>query len=492
MSEQNIPQEGNSHLDDRNINYIFGEDFLLQNDTAKHLYHNYAEKMPIIDFHCHLPVKQIADNYAFKNLTDIWLRGDHYKWRAMRTLGVDEKYITGEASDEEKFIHWAEVVPETLRNPLFHWTHLELKDPFGIETYLNKDNAKSVYEHCNTLLREPGYTTQGLLKHYNVTSVCTTDDPCDLLEHHDRLKDSDFSTKVLPAFRPDNVLKITTGDAFRSYIRKLSDISGVRISDLDSLIAAIKERVDYFHGKGARLADHGLNYIPVFNGDSASVAHTLKEVLKGHDSISEGAVADYVSLVLYELCKMYHEYGWVQQFHLGALRNVNKGKLKTFGPDTGFDSIGDYRQAPGLAALMDKLEQGGQLTKTILYNLNPADNELFATMPGNFNEGPGKGKIQYGAAWWFLDQLDGMEKQIDALSNMGILSCFTGMLTDSRSFLSYSRHDYFRRLLCNIFGKDIEAGLLPNDERWIGKMIEDISYNNARAYFGWEGSSCSG
>ncbi len=487
MNDQTLPQEENTSFKSRQPNYIFGEEFLLQNDTARQLYHDYAEKMPVIDFHCHLPVKQIADDYTFKNLTDIWLRGDHYKWRAMRTLGVDEKFITGSASDEDKFLKWAEVVPDTLRNPLFHWTHLELKDPFGVEAYLNTDNAKQIYEHCNSLLKKPAFTTQGLLKHYNVTSVCTTDDPCDSLEHHDRLKESDFSTKVLPAFRPDSVLKIEAGQVFRNYVKNLSEVSGISVNNLDSLLEALRNRVNYFHEKGARLADHGLNFIPAFDEkNKAAVEQTLKSVLGGTDNILDVDIENYRGLVLFELCKMYHEKGWVQQFHLGALRNVNKGKLKTFGPDTGFDSIGDYRQAPGLAALLDKLEQGGQLAKTILYNLNPADNELFATMPGNFNEGPGKGKIQYGAAWWFLDQLDGMEEQINALSNMGILSCFVGMLTDSRSFLSYSRHDYFRRLLCNIFGKDMEDGLLPNDERWIGKMIENICYNNAKEYFGWE------
>ncbi|MGH2642957.1 MAG: glucuronate isomerase [Chitinophagaceae bacterium] len=469
-------------------NFI-GEDFLLQNKTAKTLYHEYAETMPVIDYHCHLPVQQIADNYFFKNLTDLWLRGDHYKWRAMRTLGVDEKYITGKGSDEEKFLHWAEVVPDTVRNPLFHWTQLELKDPFGITELLNKENAKKIYNQCNKLLAQPEYSAQGLLKHFDVKVVCTTDDPCDDLHFHQTIYKSKFSIKVLPAFRPDKALQIGSGVTFRDYIKKLSKASGVLIKDIDSLLEALQQRVDYFHQHGGRLADHGLNYIPLFNErDKKNINDYFIKVLKGDDKSAESrAIQDnYAGYVLIHLCRMYHAKGWVQQFHLGALRNTNSGKLEKFGANTGFDSIGDFRHATGLAELFDKLDQTGQLSKTILYNLNPADNEIFATMAGNFNEGPVKGKMQFGAAWWFLDQLDGMEKQINALSNMGILSCFVGMLTDSRCFLSYSRHEYFRRLLCNIFGKDMEAGLIPSDEKWIGKIIQDICYNNAEKYFGWK------
>jgi glucuronate isomerase len=466
---------------------FIGEDFLLQNKTAKRLYHEYAGKMPIIDYHCHLPVQQIADNYTFKNLTDIWLRGDHYKWRAMRTLGVDEKYITGEGSDEEKFLHWAEIVPYTVRNPLFHWTQLELKDPFGITDLLGKTNGKNIYDHCNKLLQKPGFSAQGLLKHFNVKSVCTTDDPCDDLHYHEVIRKSDFSVKVIPAFRPDKALQIGGGDSFRNYINRLAKISDIPIKDIDSLLQSLQQRVDHFHQHGGRLADHGLKYIPAFDEkDKKAINDHFIQVLKGDDSVLSSVMQDnYAGYVLFHLCKMYHEKSWVQQFHLGALRNTNSGKLKKFGPDTGCDSIGDFRHASGLAALFDKLDQTGELTKTILYNLNPADNEIFATMTGNFNEGPGKGKIQFGAAWWFLDQLDGMEKQINVLSNMSILSCFVGMLTDSRCFLSYSRHEYFRRLLCNIFGKDMEAGLIPDDEKWTGKIIQDICYNNAKEYFGW-------
>ena len=467
---------------------FIGEDFLLQNNTAKRLYHEYAGKMPIIDYHCHLPVQQIADNYTFENLTDIWLRGDHYKWRALRTLGVDEKYITGDGSDEEKFLHWAEMVPYTVRNPLFHWTQLELKDPFGVTDLLNKANGKRIYDQCNKLLKTPDFSAQGLLTHFNVKVVCTTDDPCDDLHYHQAVKKSKFTIKVLPAFRPDKVLQIGDGNAFRNYIKRLSKVSGIEIKNLDGLLGALRQRVEFFTQQGGGLADHGLNYIPLFNEkDKKSINDHFVKVLKGDDANVESPVVrdNYAGFVLFHLCKMYHENGWVQQFHLGALRNTNSGKLKKFGPNTGFDSIGDFRHAPGLAALFDKLDQTGELAKTILYNLNPADNDIFATMAGNFSEGPGKGKMQYGAAWWFLDQLDGMEKQINSLSNMGILSCFVGMLTDSRCFLSYSRHEYFRRLLCNIFGKEMEAGLIPNDEKWIGQIIQDICYNNAKKYFGW-------
>lgn len=467
-----------------NTPYIFHDQFLLQNKTAQKLYHDHAEKMPIIDYHCHLPVQQIAENYSFANLTDIWLRGDHYKWRAMRTLGVNEKYITGDATDEEKFLKWAEVVPQTIRNPLYHWTHLELKNPFDIQAYLTGENAKEIYGRCNSLLEKPEFTTQGLLNHFNVTTVCTTDDPCDTLEYHKQIHQSNFNIKVLPAFRPDQVLNIGSGQIFRNYIARLSEASDIVINNFNTLIEALQKRVDHFYENGGKLADHGLNYIPLFNVNRQKEAdQVLQKVLSGENNIAIEDTDNYAGLVLYHLCGMYHEKGWVQQFHLGALRNVNTGKLNAYGPDTGYDSMGDYSQALGLAGLLDKLEQAGTLTKTILYNNNPTDNELFATMPGNFNEGPGKGKLQYGSAWWFMDQIDGMERQINALSNMGILSCFVGMLTDSRSFLSYSRHDYFRRLLCNIFGKDMEAGLIPNDEKWIGKIIEDICYNNAKEYF---------
>lgn len=469
-------------------NQFIGEDFLLHSSTAKRLYHDYAETMPIIDYHCHLPVAQIRENTHFQNLTDIWLRGDHYKWRAMRTFGVEERFITGDGSDRDKFRRWAAVVPHTLRNPLFHWTHMELKNPFGITELLGEANADKVYDHCNELLATDAFSAKGLLEHFQVRTVCTTDDPCDDLKDHDLIRESGFKIKVLPAFRPDKILNLTGGDSFRRYVERLSACSSVSITDLQSLLDALENRVAYFHSKGGGLADHGLNYVPLFDphGEKA-VDETLKKVLAGDDRAASDprAVDAYAGYVLYRLCGMYHAKGWVQQFHLGALRNVNTKKLEVFGPDTGFDSIGDFPQAQGLAGLFDSLERSQQLTKTILYNLNPADNDVFATMIGNFMEGPTRGKMQYGASWWFLDQLDGMEKQINSLSNMGLLGCFVGMLTDSRSFLSYSRHDYFRRLLCDILGRDVEAGLLPADEKWLGGMVQDICYNNAHEYFNW-------
>jgi glucuronate isomerase len=466
-------------------NTFIGENFMLQNDTARRLYHDYAREMPLIDYHCHLPVNQIDEDRTFDNLTDIWLRGDHYKWRAMRTLGVDERYITGDATDEEKFRQWAAMAPYTVRSPLFHWTQMELKDPFGVENLLCAENASAIYAHCNTLLQKPEYSARGLLSHFRVTTVCTTDDPCDDLRHHAHLATSNFTTQVFPAFRPDKVLQLDGGDAFRAYLDRLGEAAALPITGLDTLLEALARRVDYFHDHGGRLSDHGLNYIPRFDaGDPHRVEKDLAQVLQG-GAVTPEARDNYAGFVLFHLCRMYHRKGWVQQFHLGALRNTNTRKLGTFGPDTGFDSIGDYPQAVGMAALFDKLEQTEELTKTILYNVNPADNEVFASMVGNFNEGPSRGKIQFGAAWWFMDQLDGMEKQINALSQIGILSCFVGMLTDSRSFLSYSRHEYFRRLLCNIFGKDIEAGYLPDDEKWIGSVIQDICYHNARQYFDW-------
>lgn len=463
---------------------FIGENFLLQNETARVLYHDYARQMPIIDYHCHLPVQEIADDYRFKNLTDIWLRGDHYKWRAMRTLGVEEKFITGDASDLEKFRRWAEVVPYTLRNPLYHWTQMELKNPFGVTELLQQENADDIYEHCNTLLKGPGFSTRGLLGHFHVKAVCTTDDPCDDLAYHGQIAAGNFKIKVLPAFRPDKVLNLAGGKPFLAYLDRLAEISGVSIVDVDSLLDALQSRIDYFHARGARLADHGLSRIPLHQPHRiGEIEKAFKGVLQGTAAVGDDLSEAYAGYILFHLCSMYHQKGWVQQFHLGALRNVNEASLNTYGPDTGFDSIGDYSHAASMAKMFNDLNLENRLTKTILYNLNPADNEVFATMTGNFNEGPAKAKMQYGSAWWFLDQLDGMEKQINTLSNMGILSCFVGMLTDSRSFLSYSRHEYFRRLLCNIFGKDVEAGLLPKDEKWLGKIIRDICYNNAESYF---------
>jgi glucuronate isomerase len=461
---------------------VIAEDFLLTNKTAVMLYQDYAKDLPIIDYHNHLPPDEIAQNKQFSNLTEIWLKGDHYKWRGMRALGVEEQYITGAASDEEKFLAWAKAVPATVRNPLFHWTHMELKDPFGINSYLNEDSAKGIYETCNDLLRQPDFSTQGLLKHFKVKMVGTTDDPCDDLQHHIQIANSEFETVVKPSYRPDKALMIDK-PGFRDYITKLSDKSGVEIKDVESLIAALSIRLDYFAQHNCTISDHGLSALPFTIKLSSAEELEFSAFLENNSAVFSNPDA-FAGHVLTALCKLYHQKGWVQQFHLGALRNNNQGMFQKLGPDTGYDSIGDFGQAERLSAFLGNLSLTDQLAKTILYNLNPADNALFAAMTGNFAEGGAKGKIQFGSGWWFLDQKDGIEQQLDALSNMGIISNFIGMLTDSRSFLSYSRHDYFRRILCNLFGSEMEKGLIPNDQQWIGDIIKNICYYNAEEYFG--------
>ena len=464
-------------------NTIFGEGFLLQSEAAKKLYHNHAAHLPIIDYHNHLPIKEIADNKSFENLTDIWLRGDHYKWRSMRTLGVNEDLITGDASNQDKFRTWAASVPHLLRNPLFHWTHMELKDPFGLDLYLNEENADYVYQHCNALLQEPAFSTRGLLSHFNVQWLCTTDDPCDDLEHHASIVKDGFSVKAFAGFRPDKVLHISKGVEFIAYIKKLEIASNTIIHDLDSLLMALKKRIDYFHLAGCRISDHGLITMPSTFQRNKTLESDFKSFVENNgEKVFEHAEL-FSGYVLMELCKMYNEKNWVQQFHLGPMRNINTRLFNKLGPDTGLDSIGDQLQGQHLADFLNELDKNGNLTKTIIYNVNPSDNEVFATMTGNFNDGSVRGKIQFGSAWWFMDQLDGMTKQINALSNLGVVSTFVGMLTDSRSFLSFSRHDYFRRLVSNIFGDEIEKGMLPNDEKWVGKIIADICYHNAKSYF---------
>lgn len=459
------------------------EDFLLQNEKAKVLYHQYAKDMPIIDYHNHLPPQEIASNKKFKNFTEIWLKGDHYKWRAMRAFGVNEKYITGEASDEEKFLAWAKVVPYTVRNPLFHWTQLELQNPFGISDYLNEYSAPSIYEHCNTLLQKDNFSTQSLLQHFKVEMVGTTDDPCDDLSSHRQLAAEGFATKVLPSFRPDKVCDIRNRELFIQYLRKLEIVSNTRITNIGSLLEAIQKRVDYFHENGCRVSDHGFQQLPSTFALSVGAETEFANFISNEGSKPFSEPEAFFGFILLQLCRMYHAKGWVQQFHLGALRNNNRRMLRELGPDTGFDSIADTPQAASMSRFFDELDTTAQLTKTIVYNLNPADNELFATMTGNFNDGTIKGKIQFGSGWWFLDQKDGMEKQLNALSNMGLISTFVGMLTDSRSFLSYSRHEYFRRILCNLFGTEMENGELPDDEKWIGEIVQNICYRNAKEYF---------
>lgn len=459
------------------------EDFLLQSDFAKILYHQYAKELPIIDYHSHLSPQDMANNRPFENLTKIWLEGDHYKWRAMRTLGIDEKYITGHANDEEKFSKWAHTVPYTVRNPLYHWTHLELKRYFDIDALLTPDTASEIFKTCSNKLQDTTYHTRGLLTKMKVEVVCSTDDPVDSLEYHQKIKNASIAVKILPTFRPDKAYAIENSKAYSSYLEKLAFASDIKINTFSDLILALEKRADYFHANGCKLADHGLEhlYFPEKN-ISLNVDQLFSKIIK-HEKLSNEEIQYFKYHVLIELGRLYHKKGWTQQYHIGALRNTNQRMLKTLGPDTGFDSIGDFSQARSLSLFLNELDSTNQLSKTIIYNLNPSDNEVMASMIGNFNDGSVKGKVQYGSAWWFLDQKDGMEKQINALSNLGLLSCFIGMLTDSRSFLSFPRHEYFRRILCNVIGRDVENGELPADEKWLGKIVADICYHNAQDYF---------
>lgn len=457
------------------------EDFLLQTKFAKQLFHGYAAKMPIIDYHCHLSPHDIAVNRQFENMSVVWLAGDHYKWRAMRTLGVKEKYITGNASHEDKFAHWAHTVPYTMRNPLYHWTHLELKRYFGVEELLKAETQKDIYAKCNEMLKSDDFKTRSLLDRMKVEVVCTTDDPTDSLEHHQAFQKEKQKLKLFPAFRPDKAFAVEDPEAYKKYVQKLSEASNVTINTYDDLLTALEKRIDYFHANGGRLSDHGLENLYYEEGNGAP-DQLFMTVISG-----KKLTAPQINILKYHiltaLCKMYHKRGWTQQFHLGAIRNTNERMLRELGPDTGFDSIGDYSQATALAKFFNNLDNTNQLAKTIIYNLNSSQNEVMATMVGNFNDGSVKGKIQFGSAWWFLDQKDGMEKQINTLSNMGLLSCFIGMLTDSRSFLSFPRHEYFRRILCNLIGNDVQNGELPWDEKWLGQLVSDVSYNNAKEYF---------
>lgn len=463
-------------------NFI-SEDFLLSNQTSVRLYHDIAKDLPIIDYHCHLPVEEIAANKKFLNLTQIWLNGDHYKWRAMRANGVDEKYCTGNAADYEKFEAWAETVPFTIRNPLYHWTHMELKNPFGIDDILlNKNTAKSVWDRCNDLLKKDEYSTRGLLKQFNVKVICTTDDPIDSLEFHRQLKDENYEVKVLPTFRPDKSMAIEDVQSFKTWLKKLEAVSNYEITNFESYLAALKLRHDFFHKNGCKLSDHGIEHPYSEDYTEEEIKNIFQKILK-EEELLKIEILKFKSCMLYEFGLMNHEKNWVQQFHLGALRNSNTRMMRKLGADAGYDSIDDFEIAKPLAKFLDKLDTENKLAKTILYNLNPSDNELIATMAGNFQDGSFPGKIQFGSAWWFLDQKTGIEKQIDALSSIGLLSRFVGMLTDSRSFLSYPRHEYFRRIFCNILGEDVENGLIPNDENLLKTVIEGICYKNAESYF---------
>lgn len=461
------------------------EDFLLNNDTAKELYHGFARQMPIIDYHNHLPPNEVADNKHFSSITKVWLNGDHYKWRAMRANGVEEAYITGEKSDWEKFRAWASTVPYTLRNPLYHWTHLELQRYFNIHEILDADSALRIYETTTAMLQQPSHSVRGLLEMMNVKLICTTDDPVDSLAYHQQIRNDGWPVHVLPAFRPDKAMNVDDANSFNNYLTLLEKAADISISTYNDYLAALKKRHDYFAANHCNVSDHGLEEIYAEDYTSTEIAGIFAKIRSG-GSLSLVENRKFKSAMLVNFAQWDWEKGFVQQYHLGALRNNNSRMMQQLGPDTGWDSIGDFSQARALAKFLDRLDRDNTLARTILYNLNPSDNELFATMTGNFNDGSIAGKIQWGSAWWFLDQKDGMTRQINALSNMGLLSRFVGMLTDSRSFLSFPRHEYFRRLLCNLFGEEVENGELPRDISWIGKMVQDICYNNAKNYFNWQ------
>lgn len=460
------------------------EDFLLHGETAQRLFHEYAKPQPIVDYHCHLPPDQIAADKKFANLCDLWLNGDHYKWRGMRANGVNERYCTGAASSWEKFQAWAATVPKCLRNPLYHWTHLELHQVFGInDRLLNETTARGIWDECNEKLRKPECSARGIIKRMNVAVICTTDDPTDTLEHHDAIAaDASFGVQVRPTWRPDAAYAVESPVRFNVWIDKLEKAANTSIGHLDAFLEALRARQQFFHDRGCRLSDHGIDTVYADDYSDAEIKETFARVRSGKQVAAEQA-AKFKAAMLYEGALMDHSMGWVQQFHIGAMRNNNTRMFKTIGPDQGFDSIGDAEHARPLAKFLDRLDATNQLAKTILYNSNPRDNAMLATMIGSFQDGSNPGKIQCGSAWWFLDQEDGMIAQMNALSNMSLLSRFVGMVTDSRSFASYSRHDYFRRILCNLLGHDIDRGALPNDMALAGELVKDVCYRNAARYF---------
>ncbi len=461
------------------------DDFLLHSKAAQKLYHGYAAQQPILDYHSHLPPGDIAEDRRFQNLFEPWLEGDHYKWRAMRANGIPESHVTGEAEPYEKFLAWARTVPFTLRNPLYHWTHLELKRYFGINELLDEITAKSVWERANRQLQNSDLTAQGILRKFHVRVACTTDDPCDSLAHHRKFNSLVPGLRMYPAFRPDNALLVGQPDAFNAWIGRLESASKMEVSSFPAFLDALKHRHDFFHANGARLSDHGLKhcFAAPCTETQAGVIFAKARSGRGASPTDEEKFASFMMIFFGRLDA---ERGWTKQLHLGALRNVNTRATQRLGPNTGYDNIGDWNQAESLCKYFDALDQENALPKTIIYNVNPVDNYVFSTAAGSFQDGVTAGKIQFGSGWWFLDQKEGIEWQINALSNNGLLSRFIGMVTDSRSFMSFPRHEYFRRVLCNLLGQEMERGELPSDEGLIGSLVRNICFENARQYLGLE------
>ncbi len=463
---------------------FMNDNFLLENEAAEELYHGYAREMPIIDYHCHLPPAEVANDRKFENMTKIWLDGDHYKWRAMRAHGIDERYCTGEAPDYEKFEKWAETVPYTLRNPLYHWTHMELRRPFGIKKLLSPSTAREIYDETTALLQTEAFSIRNIMRSFKVEVVCTTDDPTDSLEYHKKVRDDGFEIKVLPTWRPDRAMMVDNTQAFLDYLGRIEELTNISVVTYQNYLEALQKLHNFFHEMGCRLSDHGLETIYAEKYSGFEIEGIFLRLRQGI-VLSDDDKLKFKSAMLVDMARMDHEKGWTQQFHLGALRNNSSRMLRQMGPDKGFDSIGDFEIARPLSRFLDRLDADNRLAKTILYNLNPRDNELIATMCGNFNDGSVAGKMQFGSGWWFLDQKNGMTRQINALSALGLLSQFVGMLTDSRSFLSFPRHDYFRRILCNMVGTDMVNGEIPFDMDLVGGMVQNICYYNAKKYFGF-------
>jgi glucuronate isomerase len=459
---------------------FLSDNFILETKTARRLYFDYAADLPIIDYHSHLPAKNIAQDRTFRSISEIWLEDDHYKWRAMRANGVDERYCSGQAGDHEKFLKWAETVPYTLRNPLYHWTHMELKNPFGIRRLLNPESAEEIYREVNAQLREK-FSVRNLLRHFKAEVVCTCDEPLDSLEWHAALEREGFPIRVLPSFRPDVALLVERPDVFEPFLRDLAALTNTDIRDFETFIGALKKRHDHFAARGCRLSDHGWERVCADDYAAGELKSIFAKLL-GHQPLTPEETGKYKSAVQYELAVMDHEKGWAQMFHIGSIRNINSLKFRELGRNTGYDTMGDAELARDLTRLLDRLERNGRLAKTILFNINPKDSAAFAAVIGSFQDGRTPGKMQWGPAWWFLDNKDGIEEHLNLLSNQGLLARFVGMVTDSRSFLSFSRHEYFRRILCNLLGGEVENGLLPRDFTLLGKIVQDVCYRNAKNY----------